>query len=140
MNMDQRIESRIESMGLELQIESLRAQLHEAEELRHAISHGQVDAFIVGPTEDSKRVLMLSGAYARYRQLVEEMQQGAVTVSRSGEIMFANQAFAAMVGLAPIDIFRVPLARYPRPPTPARRRSCCSRIPARPRSRRRCAG
>jgi len=108
MNMDQRIES----MDLELQIESLRAQLHEAEELRHAISHGQVDAFVVGPSEDSKRVLMLSGAYARYRQLVEEMQQGAVTVSRTGEIMFANQAFAAMVGLAPIDIFRVPLTRY----------------------------
>jgi len=112
MNMDQRIESRIEPMDLELQIESLRAQLHEAEELRHAISHGQVDAFVVGPSEDSKRVLMLSGAYARYRQLVEEMQQGAVTVSRSGEIMFANQAFAAMLGLAPIDIFRVPLTRY----------------------------
>jgi PAS domain S-box-containing protein len=108
MNMDQRIEP----MDLELQIESLRAQLHEAEELRHAISHGQVDAFVVGPSEDSKRVLMLSGAYARYRQLVEEMQQGAVTVSRSGEIMFANQAFAAMLGLAPIDIFRVPLTRY----------------------------
>jgi len=108
MNMDQRIEP----MDLELQIESLRAQLHEAEELRHAISHGQVDAFVVGPTDDSKRVLMLSGAYARYRQLVEEMRQGAVTVSRAGEIMFANQAFAGMVGLAPIDIFRVPLTRY----------------------------
>jgi len=108
MNMDQRIEP----MDLELQIESLRAQLHEAEELRHAISHGHVDAFVVGPTDDSKRILMLSGAYARYRQLVEEMQQGAVTVSRSGEIAFANQAFAAMLGLAPVDIFRVPLARY----------------------------
>ena len=108
MNMDQRIEP----MDLELQIESLRTQLHEAEELRHAISHGQVDAFVVGPTDDSKRVLMLSGAYARYRQLVEEMRQGAVTVSRAGEIMFANQAFAGMVGLAPIDIFRVPLTRY----------------------------
>jgi PAS domain S-box-containing protein len=94
------------------QIELLRQQLQEAEELRHAISNGHVDAFVVGPTDDSKRVLMLSGAYARYRQLVEEMQQGAVTVSRSGEIMFANQAFAAMLGLAPIDIFRVPLARY----------------------------
>jgi PAS domain S-box-containing protein len=102
----------INTYEIENQIESLRAQLDEAEELRHAISHGQVDAFVVGPTDDSKRVLMLSGAYARYRQLVEEMQQGAVTVSRSGEIMFANQAFAAMLGLAPIDIFRVPLTRY----------------------------
>ena len=102
----------IEPLQLENQIESLRQQLHEAEELRQAIAHGQVDAFVVGPTEDSKRVLMLSGAYARYRQLVEEMQQGAVTISRSGEIMFANHAFAAMLGLAPADVFRAPLARY----------------------------
>jgi PAS domain S-box-containing protein len=102
----------IDSFQLENQIESLRQQLQEAEDLRHAISNGHVDAFVVGPSDDSKRVLMLSGAYARYRQLVEEMQQGAVTVSRLGEIMFANQAFAGMVGLAPIDIFRVPLTRY----------------------------
>jgi PAS domain S-box-containing protein len=102
----------IAPLELENQIELLRQQLQEAEELRHAISHGTVDAFVVGPTDDSKRVLMLSGAYARYRQLVEDMQQGAVTVSQSGEIMFANYAFAEMVGLAPIDLFRVPLTRY----------------------------
>jgi PAS domain S-box-containing protein len=102
----------IEPLELELQIEALRQQLQDAEELHHAISHGEVDAFVVGPSDDSKRVLMLSGAYARYRQLVEDMQQGAITVSQSGEIMFANHAFAAMVGLAPIDLFRVPLTRY----------------------------
>jgi PAS domain S-box-containing protein len=102
----------LDSLQIENEIESLRQRLHEAEELRYAISHGQVDAFVVGPNDDSKRVLMLSGAYARYRQLVEEMQQGAVTVSRSGEIMFANHAFTAMVGLAPVDVFRVPLTRY----------------------------
>jgi PAS domain S-box-containing protein len=102
----------IAPLDLEHQIESLRQQLQDAEELRHAISHGQVDAFVVGASDDSKRVLMLSGAYARYRQLVEDMQQGAVTVSQSGEIMFANHAFAAMTGLAPIDLFRVPLTRY----------------------------
>ena len=102
----------INSYEIENQIESLRQQLQEAEELRRAITHGEVDAFVVGPSDDSKRVLMLSGAYARYRQLVEDMQQGALTVSQSGEIMFANHAFAAMVGLAPIDLFRVPLTRY----------------------------
>jgi PAS domain S-box-containing protein len=102
----------INTYEIENQIQSLRHQLQEAEDLRHAISNGQVDAFVVGTTDDSKRVLMLSGAYARYRQLVEEMQQGAVTVTRTGEIIFANQAFAAMLGLAPIDIFRVPIARY----------------------------
>jgi PAS domain S-box-containing protein len=100
------------SPSFEQELQVLRERLQEAEEMHRAISHGEVDAFVVGRTDDSKRVLMLSGAYARYRQLVEEMQQGAVTVSRSGEIMFTNQAFAAMVGLAPIDLFRLPLARF----------------------------
>src|SRR5688572_7691588 len=101
-----------DAVALEEQMESLRLQLQEAEELRFAIAHGQVDAFVVGPTDDSKRVLMLSGAYARYRQIVEDMQQGALTITRTGEIMFANHAFASMLALAPADLFRVPLTRY----------------------------
>ncbi len=101
-----------DAAALEREILSLRQQLQDAEELRLAISQGQVDAFVVGPSDDAKRVLMLSGAYARYRQLVEDMQQGAVTVSRGGEIMFANHAFAELVGLSPIDLFRVPLQQY----------------------------
>src|SRR5688572_10697237 len=105
----------IDTFELERQIESLREHLRDAEELPRAISLGEVDAFVVGPSDDNKRVLMLSGAYARYRQLVEEMQQGAVTVNQSGEIMFANRAFATLVGLAPIDLFRVPLTRYHSP-------------------------
>lgn len=103
---------RVDTLELEREIQELRQRLHDVEELRHAISLGQVDAFVVGPTEDAKRVLLLSGAYARYRQLVEDMAQGALTVNRSGEIMFANQAFAAMLGVAPIDLFRMPLQRY----------------------------
>jgi PAS domain S-box-containing protein len=102
----------VDPMALDQEIEALKQQLREAEELHHAISRGEVDAFVVGPSEDTKRVLMLSGAYARYRQLVEDMQQGAVTVSRSGEIMFANHSFAALLGLRPIDLFRVPLQQY----------------------------
>ena len=102
----------VDAAALEREIASLRQQLQEAEELQHAISHGQVDAFVVGPSDDTKRVLMLSGAYARYRQLVEDMHQGAVTVSRGGEIMFANHAFAELLGLRPIDLFRVPLQQY----------------------------
>jgi PAS domain S-box-containing protein len=104
--------SAVDAAALEREILALRQQLEDAEELRIAISHGQVDAFVVGPSDDAKRVLMLSGAYARYRQLVEDMQQGAVTVSRGGEIMFANHAFADLIGLRPIDLFRVPLQQY----------------------------
>ncbi|MGH8668114.1 MAG: PAS domain-containing protein [Burkholderiales bacterium] len=102
----------VDVTALTQEIDSLRQQLQEAEDLRHAISLGQVDAFVVGPTDDTKHVLMLSGAYARYRELVEDMQQGAVTVSPQGEILFANHAFAGMLGLRPSDLFRVPLQQY----------------------------
>ena len=110
----------IDIIDLEQQIVLLRQQLEDAEDLRRAISHGEVDAFVVGPTEDTKRVLMLSGAYTRYRELVEDMQQGAVTVGRSGEIMFANHSFAALLGLTPLDMFRVPLQRYIAPANSAK--------------------
>jgi PAS domain S-box-containing protein len=102
----------VDAAALEREIASLRQRLEDAEQLQHAVSHGQVDAFVVGPSDDAKRVLMLSGAYARYRQLVEDMQQGAVTVTRRGEIMFANHAFAELLGRQPIDLFRAPLQQY----------------------------
>jgi PAS domain S-box-containing protein len=105
----------VDAAALEREIASLRQRLEEAEQLQHAISRGQVDAFVVGPDDDAKRVLLLSGAYARYRQLVEDMQQGAVTVSRGGEIMFTNHAFAALLGAAPIELFRTPLLQHVAP-------------------------
>jgi PAS domain S-box-containing protein len=67
---------------------------------------------VVGKSDDQKRVLLLSGAYTRYRQIVEDMLQGAVTISGSGDILFANHSFAAMVGQSPIDLFRTPLERW----------------------------
>jgi PAS domain S-box-containing protein len=90
----------------------LRERLDEVEDLRRAITAGAVDAFVVGPGDENKRVLMLSGAHQRYRQLVEDMQQGALTISGKGEILFANHSFAAMVGQRPIDLFRTNLAHH----------------------------
>ena len=57
----------------------------------------------------------MSGAYARYRQIVEDIIQGAVTVTQRGEILFANHAFARMVGENVIDLFRTPLQRWVSP-------------------------
>jgi PAS domain S-box-containing protein len=90
----------------------LKERLDEVEDLRRAITAGAVDAFVVGPGDENKRVLMLSGAHQRYRQLVEDMQQGALTISGRGEILFANHSFAAMVDRRPIDLFRTNLAQH----------------------------
>src|ERR1044071_4053640 len=91
------------------EIAALRESLREAQEICLAIKHGEVDAVVVGQSDEQKRVLLLSGAYTRYRQIVEDMEQGAVTISSSGDILFTNHSFATMLGHSPIDLLRTPL-------------------------------
>lgn len=96
-------------------IEALREEIREAEDICRAIREGEVDAVLVGRQENDKRVLLMSGAYARYRQIVEDMQQGAVTVNATGSILFANYSFAAMVGETVVDLFHTGLDRWIEP-------------------------
>jgi PAS domain S-box-containing protein len=98
--------------NLEREIQALRARLEEAEDMRRAISCGEVDGFVVGPSEDDKKVLLLAGAYSRYRQLIDEMEHGTVTVDTTGAILFANQRFARIVGAGLGELHRARLADY----------------------------
>jgi PAS domain S-box-containing protein len=82
-------------------IEELEARLREAEELLNAIRSGEVDALVVsGPRGD--RVYTLTGAEHPYRIMVEAMNEGAVTLTADGMIVYSNSSFARMVGL-PLD-------------------------------------
>lgn len=91
---------------------TLPPSLSEAEDLREAIARGEVDAFLVGKDDKEKRVLLLAGAYQRYRQLVEQMQQGAVTCSVHGDILYANQRFAHLIGVPLSQLYAAPLDGY----------------------------
>jgi PAS domain S-box-containing protein len=83
------------------ELDDLRERLGEAEELLRAIRHGEVDALLVSEAT-GERVYTLRGADAPYRALVEQMQEGAVTVTRTGAIVYSNSRFAALVG-APLQ-------------------------------------
>jgi PAS domain S-box-containing protein len=90
----------------------LRERLRDAEALSLALQRGEVDAFVVGKSEEDKRVLFLSAAYAGYRRLVDEMSDGALTLSPAGEVLYANPAFAALVGATRIDPLRARVEDY----------------------------
>jgi PAS domain-containing protein len=109
-----------EAAHLDAEIASLKERLEEAEDMRRAITSGEVDAFVVGQGGANHRVLLLAGAYQRYRQVVERMQQGAVTVSVSGDVLFANERFAEMLGVPMAKLFAAPLEAYVRAPDRAR--------------------
>jgi len=95
----------------ESRVAELESRLAEAEETLHAIRTGQVDALVVaGP--DGDQIFALEGADHAYRILVEEMQEGTVTLDQSGLILYANRQFASMVRLPVESIVGSSISRF----------------------------
>jgi PAS domain S-box-containing protein len=80
----------------------LRNRLDAAEETVRAIQSGEVDALVVARA-GGEQVITLAGAELAYRILFDQMNEGAVTLTRDGLIAYCNRRFA--------DIVRTPLAR-----------------------------
>jgi len=95
--MDENASNDVESAGLD----ELRARLAEAEETLRAIRHGEVDALLI-VDRSGERVYTLRSADAPYRALIEQMQEGAVTLNTKGDIVYSNRSFADLVG-APLE-------------------------------------
>jgi len=84
------------------EFQRLQSNLQEAQETLEAIRNGEVDAVVVhGP--NGNQIYSLTSAEQPYRVYVEQMQEGAVTVSPDGLILYCNQRFA--------DMMQVPLER-----------------------------
>lgn len=77
-------------------LEDLRARLDEAEDTLRAIRSGEVDALVVSGV-GGEQVYTLKGADHTYRLLIEEMSEGALTMTAEGVILYANRRFAEMV-------------------------------------------
>ena len=76
--------------------QELRRQFAEANEALEAIRHGDVDAVVV-ERPGGPQVYTLTGADQPYRVMVEEMQEGAVTLRDDGIIMYTNGRLARML-------------------------------------------
>ena len=84
------------------EIEWLRNQLVEPQATLAAIRSGEVDAFVISERA-GERVYALQSADPPYRLIVEEMQEGAGTLSEDGTILYANRRLA--------ELLRVPIQR-----------------------------
>ena len=94
-----------------MEIERLRARLAEAEEALQAIYHGTVDALVVrSPT--GPQIYTLVGAQEPYRQFVEQMNEGALTLSENRQILYSNRHFADLLGYPLAQLVGKPLADF----------------------------
>ncbi len=76
--------------------QELRLRLDEAEETLRAIRQGEVDALIVNGSQ-GEQVFTLVGADHAYRMLIEEMNEGALTLDIDGIVLYCNRSFARMM-------------------------------------------
>jgi PAS domain S-box-containing protein len=74
----------------------LRARLERAEESVREILSGESDALFV-PGADGAQLFTLKGADQSYRTLIENMSEGALTLTLEGLILYANRRFAQML-------------------------------------------
>ncbi len=85
--------------SLQREVDELRSRLTEAEETLQAIRQGEVDAVVVSGVS-GPQVYTLLNADRPYRTFVERMQEGALTLTPDGTVLFANQRLASFLGLA----------------------------------------
>jgi PAS domain S-box-containing protein len=92
----------------------LRERLREAEDTLQAIRNGEVDAVVVhGP--EGQQVYTLENADRPYRVLIEQMQEGAVTLAEDGTVLYCNQRFATLVGAQREALIGQPIDPFVRP-------------------------
>lgn len=92
----------------ESEVTELRARLQELEETLEAIRSGGIDALIVSGV-DGDQVFTLQGAEHPYRVLVESMNEGAATLTATGDLLYANRCLAEMVGIGLEQLIGSPL-------------------------------
>jgi len=81
----------------------LRGQLEDLRTAVDSIRSGGVDAIMVGELLD-ERVYTLASADRPYRVILDEMGEGAATISERGVVLYANRRFAALLGYAPSEL------------------------------------
>ncbi len=87
----------------------LEARLVEAEETLRAIRSGEVDALVVHEVADAQ-VFTLSSADRPYRMFVENMRDGAATLSESGIVLWANLSLATLLARPLAQVIGSPVA------------------------------
>jgi len=76
--------------------EELHARLAESEDLLLAIRSGEVDAIVISGKE-GEQVYSINSAETPYRTFIEEMNEGAVTLTKEGIILYCNKRFTELV-------------------------------------------
>lgn len=83
---------------LNQELETLRSQLYDANNIIEAIRDGSVDALVV-QKEGKAEIYSIESADYTYRILIEKFGEGALSISESGLILYCNEYFSKLIGI-----------------------------------------
>src|SRR6185503_11157796 len=92
-------------------INELQRRLDEAEDTLRAIRQGEVDALVIDSPEGEVIYTLTSADYP-YRLMIDEMNEGAVSVSPDSLILYSNRHFGAILGLSETNASGVPFGDF----------------------------
>lgn len=96
---------------LQQEVSILKRQLAEATDTLQAIRKGEIDALVVdGPS--GSRVYTLQTADHPYRVLVQQMNEGALVLSREGFVLHNNPRFGGLVRALAAELNARPLQHW----------------------------
>lgn len=93
------------------EIIELQRRLDEAEETLRAIRQGEVDALVIDGAH-GEMIYTLTSADYPYRLMIDEMNEGAVSVSPDTFILYSNRNFAGILGLTESNMSGFPFGDY----------------------------
>jgi PAS domain S-box-containing protein len=91
----------IEMSALSDRVRELEGQVAEYEATLGAIRRGEIDVLMVNGHTGEPRIHPRTSADRPYRMLIEQMQEGAVTLSTDGSMLYCNPRLARMLRTPP---------------------------------------
>ena len=95
----------------DIDISELERRLEEAEETLRAIRQGEVDALVIDDPKGEVIYTLASADYP-YRLMIDEMNEGAVSVSPDSLILYSNRNFGSILGLTETNTSGVPFGDF----------------------------
>jgi PAS domain S-box-containing protein len=99
------------STAVDEKLLDLQRQLDEAEDTLRAIRQGEVDALVIDDGKDQVIYTLTSADYP-YRLMIDEMNEGAVSLSTDSLILYSNRNFAGILGLPETNMTGASLADF----------------------------
>ena len=93
------------------EVAELQRRLDEAEETLRAIRQGEVDALVVDSPQGEVIYTLTSADYP-YRLMIDEMNEGAVSVSPDAYILYSNRTFAGILSIAESNASGIPFGDF----------------------------